>query len=117
MVFEGPTLDGSPGNASEDPGDLTEMGQIKGREFAYLHNDTFVKEKKDRFNVFGLEEIVYKINSPSFEYELGESIKTYKSGLYLAAAATGGITLENILRILIVNRLGTDQLPKNTYIL
>ncbi|MEY9979733.1 hypothetical protein [Lysinibacillus sp. RC79] len=103
-------------HVSEDPDDLPEMGLIKGRNYAQLHGDTLIKEKKERFNIFGLDEIVHKINSPSFEYELGESIKAYKLGLYLAAASTAGIALENILRILIANKIGENAIPDKSYI-
>lgn len=59
--------------------------------------------------------IVEKVNNPSFEYEFGESVKAYNAEIFLAAATTGGIALENILRILI-QRKTNAQLPKDTYI-
>ncbi|MGR6904766.1 DUF4145 domain-containing protein [Lysinibacillus sp. BSL11] len=59
--------------------------------------------------------IIQKVNDPTFEYEFGESVKAYNSGLYLAAAATGGIALENILRLLIQAKTKAN-LPQNTYI-
>lgn len=103
------------GHASNNPDDLPEMGTIKGTHFAQEHGDKLAKELKERFNVFNLEELVNKINCPSLNYELGESISAYKQGLYLAAATTGGIALENILRILIQKKTRTP-LPKDTYI-
>lgn len=101
---------------TEDPNDMPRMGEIKGREFAELHGEKARLEKYELFNLFGLDELIQKINSPSFEYELGESIKSYKNGLYLAAGATGGIALENILRLLIINRIGDKALPDKSYI-
>ncbi|KOY81541.1 hypothetical protein I6G82_08585 [Lysinibacillus macroides] len=59
--------------------------------------------------------IIQKVNNPTFEYEFGESVKAYNSGLYLAAASTGGIALENILRLLIQVK-AEAKLPQNTYI-
>lgn len=101
---------------TEDPNDMPSMGELEGRKYAKLHGEKARLEKYELFNLYGLNELVRKINSPSFEYELGESIKAYKAELYLAAAATGGIALENILRILITRKLGPEKLPDKTYI-
>lgn len=100
---------------TEDPNDMPSMGEIEGRRFANLHGEKAMSEKHESFNLHGLNELVQKIDSPSFGYELGESVKAYNEGLYLAAASTGGIALENILRILIQRKTDAD-LPKNTYI-
>lgn len=61
------------------------------------------------------DEILERVKDPAFRYEFGESAKAYNAGLYLAAAATGGIALENLLRILIVIKT-SERLPKETYI-
>ncbi|MEK5070557.1 hypothetical protein [Sporosarcina sp. FSL K6-1508] len=102
--------------ASKDPSDLAEMGKLKGRMLAKQHGDELKKVKEERFNVFDLEELVPKVNSKSFEYELGESIAAYKQGLYLAAGSTAGIALENILRIIISKKLKGYKLDERTYI-
>lgn len=60
--------------------------------------------------------VLQKVNDPSFQYEFEESIKAYNAGLYLAAAATGGIALENILRVLIIKNFDKKRLPDKTYI-
>lgn len=62
------------------------------------------------------ELIIQTVNNPSFTYEFGESVKAYNSKLYLAAAATSGIALENLLRILIIKNFGKKRLPDKTYI-
>ena len=103
-------------HVTKDPSDMPKMGEIKGREFAELHGEKARSEKYELFNLFGLDELIQKIDSPSFEYEIGESIKAYKNNLYLAAGATGGIALENILRLLIIKRFGEKKLPYQTYI-
>lgn len=66
-------------------------------------------------NVVNTDDILKRVKDPSFQYEFGESAKAYNAGLYLAAAATGGIALENILRLIIKEKT-TYQLPYNTYI-
>lgn len=66
--------------------------------------------------VVDTEKILERVPDPSFQYEFGESAKAYNAGLYLAAASTGGLALENILRLLIVKMLGEDELPGETYI-
>lgn len=114
--FTAPAIITDPEHVTEDPNDMATMGEIKGREYAELHGETARNEKLERYNVFGLEEVVHKIKSPSFDYELGESISAYKQGLYLAAASTAGIALENILRLLIIKKLGKGKLPDKTYI-
>lgn len=82
-------------------------------EFVKAFEKAIVPSNKT--NVVDTELILNKVKDPSFQYEFEESIKAYNVGLYLAAAATGGIALENILRILI--RRKTDAaLPKDTYI-
>lgn len=103
-------------HVTKDPSDMPKIGEIMGREFAELHGEKARAEKYELFNLFGLDELIQKIDSPSFEYELGESIKAYRSGLYLAAAATAGIALENILRVLIIKYFDKKRLPDKTYI-
>lgn len=66
--------------------------------------------------VVNTDEILERVNDLSFQYEFGESAKAYNAGLYLAAASTGGLALENILRLIIVKELGIDELPGETYI-
>lgn len=60
--------------------------------------------------------IIENVKDPSFQYEFEESVKAYNTGIYLAAAAAGGIALENILRQLIKRELGPQYLPDKTYI-
>lgn len=62
------------------------------------------------------DEILERIQDPAFQYEFGESAKAYNAGLYLAAASTGGIALENILRLIIVNKMRDNKLPAKSFI-
>lgn len=110
------SITGDPDYVTKNPDDMPEMGTIRGREFAKQHSENYQKRKKERFNLYGLETLVPQVGSPSFEYELSESIASHRQGLYLAAAATGGIALENILRVIIKRRLGEKELPSKTYI-
>ncbi len=65
---------------------------------------------------FSVDDIFGRVNDPSFHYEFEESVKAYNAGLYLAAAATGGIAMENILRLIIIKKLGRHKLPSKSYI-
>lgn len=67
-------------------------------------------------SVVDTDEILKNVQDPSFQYEFGESAKAYNAGLYLAAASTAGIALENILRLIIVKKVGKGKLPSQTYI-
>ena len=62
------------------------------------------------------EEILDRVKDPAFRYEFGESAKAYNAGLYLAAASIAGIALENILRLIIVNKMRDNTLPKYSFI-
>lgn len=101
---------------TEDPEDLINMGEIKGPDYAKLHGENARRYRKERFNLFGLEEIIHKVGSISFEYELGEAIAAYKNKLYLAAASVSGMALENVLKLAIVKHLGDDAIPEKMYI-
>ncbi len=68
-------------------------------------------------SVLNTDEIIEKVNDLSFQYEFGESVKSYNCELYFAAASAGGGSLENILRILITRKLGEEYLTENTYII
>ncbi|MGC8229869.1 hypothetical protein ACP2W0_12735 [Pseudobacillus badius] len=68
------------------------------------------------YQLFDAEAIMKKVDTESFRYEFEESIKAYNTELYLAASATAGIALENLLRILITHHLGAKALPEKTYI-
>ncbi|RKD20997.1 hypothetical protein BEP19_15045 [Ammoniphilus oxalaticus] len=63
------------------------------------------------------DEVLERVQDPSFQYEFGESAKAYNAGLYLAAASTAGIALENILRLIITKVFGRDKLPSKSYII
>lgn len=68
------------------------------------------------YDNFDVDDLILKVKSESFEYEFTESIQAYNSELYLAASATAGIALENLLKTLIIRRLGAKSLPQKTYI-
>ncbi|MCL1701584.1 hypothetical protein [Lysinibacillus sp. Bpr_S20] len=84
-------------------------------QYEYYKSLNALLAPKVALDVIDLEIILSKVNNPSFRYEFEESIKAYNAGLYLAAAATGGIALENILRLLIQAKTKAN-LPQNTYI-
>ncbi|MEO4053415.1 hypothetical protein [Solibacillus sp. CAU 1738] len=104
-------------------GGLIERSKVWGIENADSHemNYRFNKALQSAFEPSTLlsdlntDLIIEKVNTPSFAYEFGESVKAYNAGIYLAASTTGGIALENILRILIKNKT-SEHLPKDTYI-
>lgn len=68
------------------------------------------------YNNFDVETLIRTVDSESFRYEFEESVKAYNSELYLAAGATAGIAIENLLKTLIVRHLGSRALPKRTFI-
>lgn len=114
--FPAPALTYDPNYVTENPDDLAKMGETDGRAFAKRHGERARGLKDQQFNIYGLEELVPQVDSASFEYELGESIAAYKAGLYLAAGATAGIALENLLRIIIEKKAGQKALPIEPYI-
>lgn len=81
----------------------------------YKSLNMYLSHKVELENI-DFENITTKVNDPSFQYEFEESVKAYNAGLYLAAATTGRIALENILRQLIKKELGSQFLPDKTYI-
>lgn len=103
---------------------LPERSKEWGRNYADNHYHAYELERiliditkpSTSLLVVDTEEILKRVKDPSFQYEFGESAKAYNNGLYLAAAATAGIALENILRLLIIKHLGSEKLPKQTYI-
>lgn len=110
--FEGPTLDGSPGNSSRDPEDLPEMGKIKGRQIVFEQGNKI----ENRFSLFEFQKYVLKVDDQHFYYEIGEAIEAYKHGLYLAATAVAGVSLENILKIIISRKIPNSKLRDIPYI-
>lgn len=88
-------------------------------DYQGLTLDKSIEEKfkpSSNYHSFEIEPLIQKVDSESFRYEFEESIKAYNSELYLAAAAVAGIALENLLKLLIVRRLGRAMLPKNQFI-
>lgn len=69
------------------------------------------------FNVLNLDTIFVNVNDDEFKYELEESAKAYNAELYLAAATTAEISIETLLRIIIIKKMGKFKLPKESYIL
>lgn len=69
------------------------------------------------FIVLNLDLIFSKVKDNEFKYELEESVKAYQAELYLASATTAEISIETLLRIIIVKKLGKYKLPKESYIL
>ena len=103
---------------------LLEASKKWGIEKADEHYQTylFTKALENALNpnteltVVDTDDILQRVQNHAFQYEFGESAKAYNAGLYLAAASTAGIALENILRLIIVRRMKDNTLPRNSFI-
>lgn len=80
-------------------GSLSEQSKILGIEEADNHFSGYELEKalekvitpNTTLTIVNTDEILERVNDSSFQYEFGESAKAYSAGMYLAAAATGGM--------------------------
>lgn len=100
-----PAITYNPAYVAEDPDDLAKKGEIDGRAVAKRFGERARKKKSERFDLFGIEEIIPIVDNEHFEHEMSEAIQCYKRKLYLAATAVVGIALENIL-VLILKKNG-----------
>ncbi|KMY49196.1 hypothetical protein [Peribacillus loiseleuriae] len=84
----------------------------------HYHNYEFSKAFKEAnmpssdFPLFEMDLIYSLVNNEQFKYELEESVKAYNSELFLASIVTAAVSLETLLKISIINKLGEDYLPK-----
>lgn len=71
------------------------------------------------YSLFDIDSVINKVIDEQFRYEFEETIKAYNAELYLASTITAGVTIESLLKNIIIDRLGKQSLPqaKNSYIL
>ncbi|GEA17538.1 HEPN domain-containing protein [Moorella sp. E306M] len=92
--------------------------KYQGSQLADRHYYSFLKkEKKKKLDLYDAEAVIAKVNNDEFKYELEEAIKAYNYGLYLACTATAAVSIETLLKIIVVSRLGENFLPKQIYII
>lgn len=94
----------------------------RGAHLADKHYNEYSKQlsvtsKESRYHLFDIEPIISQVGNDDFQYEFEEAIKAYNKGLYLASTVTAAISIETLLKIVVLRTLGEKQLPKPYYIL
>lgn len=85
------------------------------RDFDLLQFEkAFIKAtvSSSSFPLFELDSIFSKVTNEQFKYELEEAVRAYNSGLFLASTITAAVSLETLLKLAVICKLGEDYLPK-----